>query len=433
MTEIVLVGTIAIVAMLVLMALSVPVAVAMALPALVGVIYVLDPNVLAASIDSIFVNHAASYPLVTIPLFVLMGEILYESGLTAKLYDAVRVWFGRVRGGLAFSSIGASAMFAASSGSSVATTSTMGVVASKEMLNAKYDQRLISGAIVAGGGLGILIPPSTIMIVYGTIAEESIGKLLIAGLVPGILLALLLMVTVAVIVAIRPSFGPGGDPATYAEKFRSITPIFAIGILFVLVVGAMYSGFASPTESAAVGVAGAIIIAAVRRSLSLANLLSAVARAVRTTGFIFAIILGSFMLNYLLAITRIANNLASFISGIAAPTAVIFAAIVVLYLILGAFMDAFAMVVITVPIMLPIVDALNLDPIWFGVIVVLMVEMALITPPVGMNNFILHGVAPQLKLGNIMKGAVVFCIPILATVVLLYIFPEIALFLPSRM
>lgn len=433
MTEIVMVGTIAIVAMLVLMALSVPVAVAMALPALVGVVYVMDPNVLAATIDSIIVNHAASYPLVTIPLFVLMGEILYESGLTAKLYHAVRVWFGRVRGGLAFSSIGASAMFAASSGSSVATTSTMGVVASKEMLEAKYDQKLISGAIVSGGGLGILIPPSTIMIVYGTIAEESIGKLLIAGLVPGILLALLLMMTVAIIVAIKPSYGPGGSPASYAEKFRSITPILAIGALFVLVVGAMYSGFASPTESAAIGAAGAVVIALLRRSLTPKTLFAAVARSVRTTGFIFAIILGSFMLNYLLAITRIANNLANFISNIAAPTAVIFAAIVVLYLILGAFMDAFAMVVITVPIMLPIIDALGLDHIWFGVIVVLMVELALITPPVGMNNFILNGVAPQLSLGNIMKGAVIFCLPILLTVVLLYIFPDIALFLPNRM
>lgn len=362
-----------------------------------------------------------------------MGEILYESGLTSKLYHAVRVWFGRVRGGLAFSSIGASAMFAASSGSSVATTSTMGVVASKEMLDAKYDQKLISGAIVSGGGLGILIPPSTIMIVYGTIAEESIGKLLIAGLAPGILLALLLMVTVAIVVAIKPSYGPGGESATYSEKFRSVTPILAIGVLFVLVVGAMYSGFASPTESAAIGAAGAVVIALLRRSLTPKTLFAAVARSVRTTGFIFAIILGSFMLNYLLAITRIANNLANFISNIAAPTAVIFGAIVVLYLILGAFMDAFAMVVITVPIMLPIIDALGLDHIWFGVIVILMVELALITPPVGMNNFILNGVAPQLSLGNIMKGAVIFCLPILFTVVLLYIFPDIALFLPSRM
>jgi C4-dicarboxylate transporter DctM subunit len=433
MIEIVLVGTIAIVAMLVLMAMSVPVSIAMALPAIVGVVYVLDPNVLAASIDGIIVNHAASYPLVTIPLFVLMGEILFESGLTSKLYDAVRVWFGRVRGGLAFSSIGASAMFAASSGSSVATTSTMGVVASKEMLEADYDQKLISGSIVAGGGLGILIPPSTMMIVYGTISEESIGKLLIAGLLPGILLTALLMTTVAVIVGFKPEYGPGGEPSSFSVKFKSLTPVIAIAVLFVLVVGSMYSGFASPTESSAIGAAGAIVIAALRRGLTLKTLMDAVARSVRTTGFIFAIILGSFMLNYLLAITRIANNLAEFIGSLAAPTTVIFAAVVVVYLILGAFMDAFAMVVITVPIMLPIIDALSLDPIWFGVIVVLMVEMALITPPIGMNNFILHGVAPELSLGKIMKGAVVFCIPLLVTVALLYAFPEIALYLPSRM
>lgn len=432
--DVTLIGVVAIAAMFVLMALGVPVAIAMTLPALIGIIIVVNPAVLAATVDSTVWNHGMNYPLVTIPLFVLMGEVLFESGVTGKLYGAIRAWFGRMRGGLAVSSVAASAIFAASSGSSLATTGTMGVVASKEMLDVEYDQKLVSGSIVAGGGLGILIPPSTLMILYGTLTEESIGKLLMAGLIPGIVLTLLLCLTIVAIVTIKPEYGPGAATSvSWRDKIRTLAPIAPIAILFIAVMGSMYSGWASPTEAAALGAVGAIVIAAFRASFTMRSLLAAVERSVRTTGFIFAIVLGSFLLNYLLAITQIAPNIARFISELDAAPVGIFIAIVLMYLVLGAFMDSMAMVVITVPLLLPVIQALGWDPIWFGVVLVLLVEIALITPPVGMNNFVLKGVVPQLHMGQIMRGAVIFCVPLLLMVALVYAFPDLALFLPSRM
>lgn len=428
-----LLGILSVLAMFVLMFAGVPVAVAMILPALIGILLISGPQVLAATVDSTIWNHAMSFPLATIPLFVLMGELLSESGITHRLFDTVRIWFGRLRGSLALSTIGASTVMAAASGSSVATTGTMGVVAGREMHAAKYDPQLASGAIVSGGGLGILIPPSTLLLLYGTLTEESIGQLLIAGVVPGLILTGLLMLTVIIFVIIKPSVAPGGEPHPLIDKFKSLGPISLILVIFLVVMGSMYSGWASPTESAALGVVGALAVGLGRRSLSVRGIMTSLVKTIKTTGFIFAIVLGSFILNHLLAVSQIAGNLTRFIAGLETNTFMIFLAIVLMYLVLGAFMDSFAMVVITVPLVMPIVDALALDPIWFGIVLVVLVEIALITPPVGMNLFVLRGVSPELSMGSIMKGALVFVIPMLAMVFLLYFIPDIALWLPSNM
>lgn len=428
-----LIGVLSVVCMFVLLFGGVPVVIAMLAPALVGLFVISGPQVLSATVDGTIWNHAMSFELATIPLFVLMGEVLSESGITTKLFAAVRSWFGRLRGSLALSTIGASAFMAAASGSSVATTGTMGVVAGREMMTAKYDQKLIAGSIVSGGGLGILIPPSTLLLLYGTLTQASIGQLLIAAIVPGLALTVLLMLTVVLIVLLKPEYGPGGIPTSIAQKFKSLGPISLILLLFVVVLGSMYTGLASPTESAALGVAGSLAIGFGRRALTFASLRTAFVRSMKTTGFIFAIVLGSFILNHLLAVSQIATKLTGFISGLDASTFIIFLAIVLLYLVLGAFMDSFAMVVITVPLLLPVIQALGLDTIWFGVVLVVLVEIALITPPVGMNMFVLKGVAPALHMGSIMKGALTFVVPMLLMVFLLYFFPQLALWLPSAM
>ena len=339
----------------------------------------------------------------------------------------------RVRGGLALSTIGSGAVFAAASGSSVATTGTLGTMAAKEMVDAGYGKTLVSGVIVAGGGLGILIPPSTVLILYATLTEQSVGKLLVAGILPGIFLTALFMVTVWAVVAFRPQLAPPGLAYPWLLKLRSLLHISWFVGLFLLVIGGMYIGLFSPTEAAGVGAVAASMAGLLSRRLSWGKLYSALSNSARTTGFIFAIVLASFLLNHLLAISGLAAALAEFVGGVALPEPMIFAVILGTYLLLGCFMDAFAMIVVTVPLMLPIIEAMGQDPIWFGVVVVLMVELALITPPIGMNNFVLNGVAPSLGLANIFKGALIFVVPIISLVWILYFAPVIATYLPSQM
>lgn len=428
-----LVGFIGLIVMFILMFLRVPIAIAMAIPAFIGIVYIRDINVLFSAIETIVWNHSFSYTLVTIPMFVLMGEFLFVSGISSELFMVFRNWFGKYRGGLALGTIGASAVFAAASGSSLATTGTMGVIASKEMKDAGYAPTLSSGAIVAGGTLGILIPPSTMFIIYGMMTEQSIGKLLIAGIIPGILLTLMFMLTVYISVLFNPELAPKGEKTSWRERFTSLRHVIWILILFTVVIGGMYAGWFSPTEAAGVGAFGAFIIAFVRRKLTWNNLIKAMLRTLRTTGFLFAIMLSAFILNYFMAITKLPMILADFLTGLNLSTGLIFLLIVIMYIALGAVMDTFAMIVVTIPIVLPLVEALGFDLIWFGVIIILVVEMALISPPIGMNCFVLKGVVDDLELSDIFKGALRFMIPILVLILLLYFFPNIALYLPNRM
>ncbi|MFM1653797.1 TRAP transporter large permease [Brevibacillus sp. B_LB10_24] len=427
------IGGIVLIAVFVLMFLRIPIVVSMAIPACVGILALKSDRALFTAIESILWEHSYSYSLSTIPLFVLMGQFLYVAEFSDELFAAFRNWFGRLKGGLGIASIGASAMFAASSGSSLATTGTIGVVSSKEMLKAGYAKSLTGGSIVAGGTLGILIPPSTMFIIYGMITEQSIGKLLMAGIVPGILLTIFFMLTIYISILIKPDLVKGqvNTTVSWKEKVQSLKANIWIILLFIFVMGGLYVGLFTATEAAGFGALGSFVIALLRKKLTFANFSEAILSTVKTTGFIFAIVMGAFLLNFVLTITRIPNLLADFLFSQDLSSTLIFMLIVFMYLVLGAIMDTMAMIVVTLPIILPIVQKLEFDLVWFGVIIVLLVEMALISPPVGMNCFVLKGVVEELDLKSIFKGAFIFMVPILALIGLLYIFPEIALFLPN--
>lgn len=428
-----IVGLIGLALMFLLMFLRVPIAVAMSVPGILGAWYLRGWEPMTTVLNTVVWSRSYSYTLSAIPMFVLMSELIFLSGISGELFSVFRKWLGALRGGLALATVGASAIFAAACGSSVASTATMGIVASKEMQKAGYSDMLSSGAVVAGGTLGILIPPSTAFIIYGMLTEESIGKLLIAGILPGIVLTLLYMLTVYGAVLVRPSLGPAAERSSWLERLVSLRSILWIAVLFVVVIGGMYVGIFSPTEAAGVGAFGAFVIALIRRRLTWGKLLESLSKTVKITGFLFAIILGAFILNYFLAITRLPAHLAEFISGLGWHPIAVMLVIMLMYVFLGAIMDALAMVVITIPIILPTVKALGFDLIWFGVIIVVMIEMALISPPVGMGCFVLQGVNPSLRMADIYKGGLLFMLPIFVLIALLIAFPDIALLLPRLM
>lgn len=427
------VGLIVIILMFIFMFLRMPIAIAMAIPTALGILYLRDYKALFGVIESIVWTHSYSYTLTTIPMFVLMGQLIYFSGISEELFTMFRKILGRLKGALAIGTIGASGMFAAASGSSLATTGTLGVIASKEMLKAGYNKSLTGGAISAGGTLGILIPPSTMFIIYGMLTETSIGHLFMAGIIPGIILVLLFSLTIFITVLLKKDWAPAGEKYSLKEKLSALGPTIWIVILFIIVIGGMYAGLFSPTEAAGAGACGAALISLIRRRLTVKNLLQALSETLQTTGFIFAIVIGAFLLNYVMSITRIPLLLEQFLSSTSLPPLAILACIILMYILLGAVMESMAMIVVTIPIVLPVIQSLGFDLIWFGVIIVLVVELALITPPVGMNCFVLSGVAPELKLEEIFKGALLFIISIVTLIVLLIIFPEIALFLPHIM
>jgi C4-dicarboxylate transporter, DctM subunit len=429
------VGVIVIISVFVLMFLRIPIAIAMAIPASIAIFYLKGWNTLLSAIDSIVWYQSYSYTLSTIPLFVLMGQFLYTSGISEELFDTFRKWFGRLKGGLGLATIGSSAMFAAASGSSVANTGTMGVIASKEMLKAGYSKSLTGGSIVAGGALGILIPPSTTFIIYGMITEQSIGALLTAGVIPGILLTIFFMLTIVIVVIVKPSMVSNAiEPSvSWKERFISLKSNISIIIMFIVVVGGLYLGFFTATEAAGAGALGAFLIGIIRKKLTLNSFSEAIINTIKTTGFMFAILLGAFILNYVLVITRLPYLLADFLFDKNLSPTMIFILIIIMYIVLGALMDTLAMMVVTIPILMPVLQMAGFDLVWFGVVIVLVVEMALISPPVGMNCFVLKGVSEDLELVDIFKGALIFMIPILLLIVLVYIFPEIALYLPNTM
>lgn len=429
-----MVGILVLILMFILLFMRIPIAISMAIPAILGIAYLKGWNTLMSSIESTVWSNSFSYTLSTIPLFVLMGQFLAASNLTSDLFQTFRIWFGKFKSGLAFATIGSSALLAAVSGSSLATTGTMGVIAPKEMVKAGYDKRLISGTVLAGGGLGILIPPSTSFIMYGLLTDSSIGQLFIAGILPGIVLTLIYFITIVVIVTFNPKMTSANpEKYTWKEKFISLKYTIWILVLFLVVIGGIYFGVFSPTEAAGIGAMGAFLIALFRRALTLKAFTEAALKTMTTVGFLFAIILSAFLLNYVLVITRIPTILADFIFSAPLSAFMIFVIIVILYVILGAIMDTMAMMVVTVPIILPVIEVMEWDFIWFGVIMVLLIEVALISPPIGMNCFVLDGVAPQLKLGDIFKGALIFIVPLLVMIFLVYFVPEIALYLPQKM
>jgi C4-dicarboxylate transporter, DctM subunit len=426
-------GIVGIVAMLLLIFWGTPIGLAMGAVGFVGFALMngLDPAFSMLGLSPY--SSVASYTLTVLPLFILMGQFAGMSGLSRDLYETANRWIGHRRGGLAMANVVACGGFAAVCGSSLATSATMTVVALPEMLRHGYDPRLATGSIAAGGTLGILIPPSVMFLIYGFLTEQSIGKLFLAGIVPGVILVALYALTISLVTWRNPALAPAVPRVPLKERITALYRVWPILGLFLLVIGGMYVGVFTATEAAAVGAAGAFLLALARQSLTWRQLVQALVDTVHTSAALFSILVGAVILGYFLAITQLPMTLASIIGGLPLSANAIMALIILLYLILGAFMDELAMVLLTVPIFFPVSQTLGFDPIWFGVIIVVVCEAGMIAPPVGINVFVLASMTKDVPMKDIYLGILPFLWADVVLLILLMIFPDLALFLPRLM
>jgi tripartite ATP-independent transporter DctM subunit len=427
------IGIIGIVLLLLGLFSRMPVGFVMALLGLAGFSYVVNfeagLNLLARDIWDTF----SSYSLTVIPLFVFMGQVAYQAGISRRLYHAAYVVLGNRPGGLALATIGACAGFSAISGSTNATAATMATVTIPEMRRRRYDMGLAAGTVAAGGSLGILIPPSVIFIVYGILTEQSIGKLFAAGILPGILLCGLFFLTIMIRVKINPELAPPGPKTTLRRKIRSFAGVLETLALFAMVMGGLFFGIFTPTEAAAVGAFLTLAIALLRRQLSWQGFVQSLSDTTRISCMVMVIVTGAVVFGHFMAITRVPFELAGWVGSLPLPPSAIMGLIILVYLFGGCFMDALAMIMLTVPIFFPVVQALGFDPIWFGVIIVLVTEMGVITPPVGVNVYVVHGVAKDIPLETIFRGVFPMLLALLVCNLILMLFPQVALFLPGLM
>ncbi|MCP5265672.1 MAG: TRAP transporter large permease [Burkholderiaceae bacterium] len=421
--------------MLMLIAIRMPVGFAMGVSGFLGIAVLYDGNWTAAagSLGIVPYAMASNYIFTTVPLFILMGEFAFRSGISAELFVAARHWMGHLPGGLAMASIGTCAGFAAASGSSVATAAAIGTITIPEMRRGGVHPRLATAACAAGGTLGIMIPPSLGMVIYGLTADQSIGRLLVAGIIPGILLTLAMILAVLWVAWRDPGAAPRQAASSWPTRLRATRGVAGILALFALVMGGIYGGVFTPTEAAAVGALGSLGIALIKRQLTWRGLMQALLQTGITTCMIFIIIIGSHILNIFLSATGFPAALSKLLTGLALPPAIVIALIVAIYVVLGCFLDVLAMIVLTVPIVLPVVIGLGYDPIWFGVVIVLVMEIALITPPVGMNVYVIKSVVPDVRLGTIFSGIWPFLVSMIIVVALLILLPDVTLFLPRLM
>lgn len=428
-----LVGVLGILSLFVFMACGIPIYAAMALAGFLGFSYLSGLHVALSVLGTSVYSSATSYTMSVIVLFVLMGLFVSHSGLGEDIYYAMNKWLGHLPGGIASATVAGCAAFAAVSGSSVATVATMGVVSLKEMRKYNYSPDLATGTIAAGGTIGILIPPSMGFVIYGMITEQSIGKLFVAGIFPGLLLAASFIFMITLRVYLKPALGSQALIAGLKERLVAIKGIWRILLLFILVMGGIYMGIFTPTEAGAVGAFGAFIITLLRRRLSWKVLWTSLSETVETTAMIMVIIIGASIFGYFMAITRIPTNLADFVATAGVPKYGVLAGVMLTYILLGCLMESLAMTILTLPILFPLMINVGFDPIWFGVINVIGVEIALITPPVGLNVYVVKGIAEDIPLYTIFRGVTPFVFVMLAVVVILAIFPEIALFLPNSL
>ncbi len=424
-------GIVGIGLLLVLFLLKMPVAFAMALTGLVGFAYLAGPGPALSIMAQDIFEQFSSYPLSVIPMFILMGSFAFASGISQRLYRTTYAWVGALRGGLTIATVLACAGFAAICGSTAATAATMGKIALPEMKKYKYDDTLATGTVASAGTLGVMIPPSTVLIVYGILVEESIGKLFMAGILPGILLSLFFVATVAILCLRNPQLGPPGTATTWKEKIKATGGIVEAVILFLLAIGGLFLGWFSPTQAGAIGAGGALLIGLIRRQLTWKVFFDAGRDGLRTGCMVLVIITGAVIFGHFMAISTIPFILADWLGGLPIHRMAVMGIIIFLYFIGGFFMDSMALIVVTIPIFFPIVMKLGFDPIWFGVIIVLTGEMGVITPPVGVNVFVIKGIAPDVPLETIFKGIFPFLAALIIATIMLVIFPQIATFLPS--
>ncbi len=425
------VGLLGIVAMLVLFLLRMPVAFAMALVGMLGFAYLSSWSSGIGILSRNFYYEFFSYPLSAITLFVLMGAFALVAGIGERVYKAAYALVGGFRGGLAMATIMGCAAFAAICGSTSATVATMGKISMPEMKKYGYSEVLNAGATAAGGTLGILIPPSTVLIVYGYLTEQSIGRLFVAGIIPGIILALLYVLTIYILCRIKPALGPRGEPMSGREKLRSTVGILEAFALFVMVIGGLLLGWFSPTQAGAIGAAGALIIGLIRRQISWGNLMIATRDGLRTAAMILCLIAGATVFGRFLAISTIPFLLADWVEALPLSPSAIMVVIILIFFVGGFFMDEMAMLVLLIPVIFPVVVRLGFDPIWFGIITVLWVGLGVLTPPVGVNVYVVKAIAPEVSLQSIFKGIFPFLIAIFITIWLLIVFPQLILFVPE--
>jgi len=424
-------GIIGIVLLIVILFSRFPVAFCMALVGLLGFGYLVSPQAALNIIAKDFYSVFSSYSLTVVPLFVFMGQILFYAGISRKLYDAAHAWLGHYKGGLAMATVGACASFSAICGSTNATAATMATVALPEMKRFKYRDELATGVVAAGGSLGILIPPSVIFIVYGIMTEQSIGKLFMAGILPGVLLSVLFILTIYIWVSVNPKIAPRVEKQSIKVKIKSLAGLIEVIILFVVVMGGLFLGVFTPTEAGAVGAFGGVLIPLVRRQLTWQAFLTAVYSSTLTTCMIFMIVAGATVFGHFLAVTTIPSVLSTWVVSLPLPPWAIMVVVMFFFFIGGCFMDALGMILLTIPIFFPVAVALGYDPIWFGVVIVLVTELGVITPPVGINVYVVSGIAKDVPLEKIFKGAFPFVLTLLTYLIIMLLFPQLALFLPS--
>ncbi|MPZ33894.1 MAG: TRAP transporter large permease subunit [Rhodospirillales bacterium] len=379
-------------------------------------------------------SFIANFPIVAVPLFLLMGYVAFHAGFTRDIYYAARVWLSRLYGGLAMASVAGCAMFAAVSGSSLATAAAMGKLAVPEMLRYKYDKGLATGVVAASGTLGSLIPPSILMVLYGIFTEESIGQLLLAGLIPGILSAVIYMVMIYVRARLNPALGPRAEAVGWLDRFVALKGTWSIIVLFLIVMGGIYLGIVTPTEAAAVGAAGAFVLGFLARRLDRKNTWAALVETVRQCANIFALVLGAKIFVGFIALTGVAGVITTWATTLELSPIMVMVMLSCIFIFLGTFMDPLGMMLVTLPVVTPVISSLGYDLVWFGVIMIKFLEIGLITPPVGLNVFILKGVVgDKVPLETIFKGILWFLLMDIFTLAILIAFPEISLWLPKQL
>src|SRR5680860_312571 len=426
------IGLIGIVVMLLLFVLEMPIAFSMALVGFVGFSLLTSLNAGLSILSRDIFEEFSGYTLTTITTFVAMGSYAHATGITGRLFDTSYKWAGQYRGGLATASVFASTGFAAISGSPVATAATIGRVAIPEMKSRNYDNKLIAGCIASGGTLGILVPTSNILIIYGIITQQSIGKLFIAGLIPAVVVAGLFNLVIYIICRRRPEAGPPGPTTAWAVKLRSLLELVDVLILFGLVIGGLFGGFFTPTQAGGIGAAGALLIGLARRELTWSSFYQATRTALTTSCMILLLIVGATIFGHFIAVTKLPTAFANLPGDLGLSALAMMIMMLTIYLIGGAFIDMLPLVLLTLPIFYPVVIAMGYDPIWFGIMIVLVTQIGVITPPVGINGYVVYGIMKDdISLGEVFKGVYPFLAALIAAVIILSLLPQLITFLPS--
>ena len=424
-------GVLGCVILITLLLTSMPVAFALIAAGLVGFSMIISPSAALSMVVADLYDTFSSYSLTVIPLFVFMGQVAFHAGISRRLFQTAYTWIGHLPGGLAMATVGACAGFGAICGSGPATAATMASVALPEMRRYGYSDELAGGTVASGGGLGMLIPPSVVFIVYALMTEQSIGKLFLAGIIPGIMITILFCCSIFVRCSLNKKLGPPGPRMGWGARFKSLVNVVETVVLFVMVIGGMFIGLFTPIEAAAVGAAGSLIVAAAKRSLNLQMLKRVLFETVRTSSMVFFIVAAAVVFGRFLAVSQIPFGLATWFTSLPLPGWAVMFIIILFFLIAGCFIDALALVLLTIPIFYPVIVELGFHPIWFGVMVVIITQMGVITPPVGVNVYVVSGIERDIPLQSIFKGALPFLLMLILAAVILVFLPGLTLLLPG--